>query len=225
MADTFFSRGRILGLALAAIVILAGLAAATGHVSWKLVPDADDRAAAGGETVLDWDFADGPFPDGWGWGTWRVVDDCLEISAGPGEIAVYFTPAVHGADFVLETRVRLGDERGVRAHLLTRDSKQMTHEAGVVLERAPGKVAVRNMVNGRNYVSDLVPSPVAPGDTGWHDMKVAVAGGLVSAWIDGDLVYEAEHPAPPGFYTEPHLAAENGTVRFRGIRIRSTSGS
>jgi len=228
MARTQISPGRILGLTVTIVVALAGLAAYTGHVPWSLLPPYRDDPDAAWETVLEWDFADGPHPSGWGYGEWRLVDGCLELAGGRGDWAVYFTPVVHERDFVLETSVRLisGRDGGeVRAHLLTRDSNRMTHEAGMVLAAAPGRVAVRNMVNGRDYVSDLVPSPVSGADSGWHDLKVAVMGGLISAWIDGDLIYESDRRAPPGYYTEPHLAAENGVARFRNIRIRSSSGT
>lgn len=223
-----FSRGRMLGLTATVIVILAGLAAVTGHLDWSPLPDRPaDPTDEWGE-VLAWDFADGDHPDGWGWGTWRFVDDSIELTAGRGAWSVYFTPAVHEHDFVMEASVQLVSgigEGGVRAHLLTRDSNQMTNESGMVLAAVPGKVAVRHMVNGKNYISDLVPSPVDGADREWHDLKFSAVGGLVSAWIDGRLIFESEEPVPPGYYTEPHLAAENGTARFRDIRIRSSSGT
>lgn len=228
MSGRRISTGRIVGVTLGVAVILVGLATATGHIDWKFMPGPPTLPEESWDTVLEWDFTDGLHPRGWGWGEWRLVDEGLEITSGPGEIAVYFTPARHERDFVMEATVRLVSshgEKGVRAHLLTRDSNRLTHESGVVLEDCPGKVAVRHMVNRHNYVSDLVPSPVANGDRDWHDLKLVVRDGFVSAWVDDELVYEADEPVPPGFYTEPHLCAENGTARFRNIRIRSTSGT
>ena len=228
MARTEFARGRILGLTAAAVVILVGLAAATGHLSWSPLPESPADPAGDWTEVLSWNFADGPHPEGWGYGTWRFVDDTLELEAGRGQWSVYFTPAVHESDFVMEASVQLlagSGEGGVRAHLLTRDSNLMTHESGIVLAAAPGRVAVRHMVNEHDYISDLVTSPLSEVDRGWHELKFAVVEGVVSAWIDGRLVFESDERVVPGYYAEPHLAAENGVARFRNIRIRSSSGT
>ncbi|MCP4573544.1 MAG: hypothetical protein GY838_14395 [bacterium] len=228
MARTEFTRGRVLGLTVATVVILVGLAAATGHVNWSPWPAPSAEPTDDWTEVLAWDFADGPHPEGWGWGTWRFVDGTIELDAGRGEWSVYFTPAIHESDFIMETSVQLISglgEGGVRAHLLTRDSNQMTHESGMVLAAPPGEVAVRHMVNEVNHTSDLIPSPIARDDHGWHDMKFAAQDGLVSAWIDGRLVFESDEPAPPGYYTEPHFSVESGVARFRDIRIWSSSGT
>jgi len=210
----------------ALIMILVGVGAATGYVNWPLIsqPVGDDSWIV----VADWNFADGPFPNGWAYGDWHIADDYLELDGGPADWAVYFTPVHHGSNFILETQVQLVSGyggKGVRAHLLTRDSNGLTHESGVGLAAAPDRIAVRHMVNGRDVVSDLIPSPVADEGADWHDLKVAVVDGLISAWVDGELVYETDRRGPPGYYTEPHLAAENGVARFRNIRIRSSSGS
>lgn len=57
--------------------------------------------------VLDWDFKDGLYPKGWGWGNYSLIEGKLQIKDLTGEETVYFLPVNHGGDFVLETKVML----------------------------------------------------------------------------------------------------------------------
>ena len=86
--------------------------------------------------VLQWNFKDGLYPNGWGWGNWSLVDNNLEGRDPKGDISVYFFPFTHGGDFILETKVKFvkgTNGRDVEAQLLTRDSKKIYFESGMVL--------------------------------------------------------------------------------------------
>jgi len=85
--------------------------------------------------VLYWNFNDGFYPEGWGWGNWSIIEGCLEGHDLHGEPSVYFFPFNHDGDFVLETKVkfiRRSDIRDVEAQLLTRDSNKINYESGMV---------------------------------------------------------------------------------------------
>jgi len=40
--------------------------------------------------VLYWDFKDGLYPSGWGWGNWSIVEGKLHVEDLAGEESVYF---------------------------------------------------------------------------------------------------------------------------------------
>ena len=42
--------------------------------------------------VLYWDFKDGWYPNGWGWGNYSIVEGKLQIEDLTGEESVYFLP-------------------------------------------------------------------------------------------------------------------------------------
>jgi hypothetical protein len=75
--------------------------------------------------VLCWDFRDGLYPSGWGWGNYSIVEGNLQIQDLTGEESVYFLLVTHGGDFVLETKVKFIEGHHpvyAAAQLLTRDS-------------------------------------------------------------------------------------------------------
>jgi len=61
--------------------------------------------------VSHWDFRDGFYPNGWGWGNWSIVDGKLQMEAdSAGKESVYLLPVRHGGDFLLEAKVKMVDE-------------------------------------------------------------------------------------------------------------------
>jgi len=172
--------------------------------------------------AVSWNFADGAFPAAWSWGDWRLVDGLLEGRSDDGAFAVYITPFAHGGDFLLETRVRLvsdAGERGVEAHLLTRDSRELHNESGAVIFGGQRRVSVRHMVDGTEHVLRVV-KPDKPVDEGrWHLLRFAVRGGRVEARLDGALLFRSDASYPVGVYREPHFAVRNGVAQFSSLKI------
>jgi len=205
------------------MLVAVGLTTANGtdRLAWPLSQEAAVVGADNLRPDLQWSFADGLFPAGWGYGEHRLVDGCLELD-GNDNWAVYFLPVQHGDDFILETDVRLvadGTHEPVRAHLLTRDSNGLAHESGMTLATQPHQLGVRHRVNQTEYTLQRVASPLLAGDRAWHHLKVVVKHGCISAFVDLEPVLETTRPGPPGLYMEPHLAAENGVARFRNLRV------
>jgi len=54
--------------------------------------------------VLYWNFKDGLYPSGSGWGNYSIIEGKLQIEDLIGEESVFFLPVTHGGDLVLETR-------------------------------------------------------------------------------------------------------------------------
>jgi hypothetical protein len=172
--------------------------------------------------AVAWKVSDGPFPGAWSWGDWRVVDGVLEGRDDEGDFAVYMLPFEHGADFLLETRVRILADSGGRvaeAHLLTRDGRELRRESGAVLFGGQSRVSVRHMVDRVEYVLRVIkPSrPVSEGD--WHLLRFAVHNGRVQVWLDGARIFRSEKRYPTGVYREPHFAVRNGVVQFSEFRL------
>jgi len=217
-------------VAFVCLLIAVGLtfAAASGRLEWPRPADDQDTPAGGWTEVVSWNFADGECPEGWGWGTWQMVDGTLEMTSDGTVPAVYFVPADHGADFILETEVQLidgMDGNPVLIHLLTRDSKQMTHESGMVVGADIDQLRVRHMVNTTNHILDVAASPIPLMRGPWYTLKFVVRGGQVSAFFDDVLVFESAPGYPPGLYREPHVAVESGTARFRSFRVFTAAES
>lgn len=174
------------------------------------------------EEVLHWDFRNGPYPQGWFWGTWGMVDGMLEGQDPEGTIAVYFLPFLHGGDFILETRVRLIEgvgEKDVDVQLLTRDSRQLRFESGMNLYAAGNTVTVRHMAKTVNHVWENFPVEATLGGGEPHVMRFVVHRGTVTAYLDGARVYRSAGSYPVGTYREPHLAVESGIGRFEYVKI------
>ena len=101
--------------------------------------------------VLYWDFEDGLYPSGWGWGNYSILEGKLQIEDLTGEESVYFLPVTHGGDFVLETKMKLiqGHHPAyAAAQLLTRDSNKQNYENGMALLPEVDQAIVRHMADG-----------------------------------------------------------------------------
>jgi hypothetical protein len=172
--------------------------------------------------VMAWDFADGPYPGGWGWGEFAVRDSTLEMCDPTGNIAVYMLPVPHAGHFILETEVQIlpaPDRKSTAAHLITRDSNRLTHESGMSIFGDSRQVNVRHRVNHREYICDICRADTDLASGVWHQMRLQVDRNLVIASVDGRQVFVSHEKFPEGLYGEPHLAVENGTARFRSFRI------
>lgn len=172
--------------------------------------------------AIAWDFAAGDFPNAWSWGDWRLVDGLLEGRSASGAFAVYITPFAQDGDFLLETRVRLVADaagHGVEAHLLTRDSRELHNESGVVIFGNQRRVTVRHMVDGTEHVLRIVKPDRPVAESVWHLLRFAVRGGRVEAWLDGVRLFRSEPGLPVGVYREPHFAVRNGVAQFSELRI------
>jgi hypothetical protein len=213
------------------LAVLALLILRLGPGGFRQVYESVPRPSGRADLLVDgvpwreasaWRFRDGPFPNAWGWGQWRVVDGVLEGREDKGDFAVYFCPAEHGGDFLLETRVRiLSDSTGriPEAHLLTRDSRELHNESGAVLFGGQNKVSARHMVDRHDYVLRVIkPSEFVRLDA-WHLLAFAVRDGRVFVWLDGRRIYRSDHRYPTGRYREPHLAVRNGVAQFGEFRL------
>lgn len=170
-----------------------------------------------------WQFDQGYPPDGWGWGEWDLVTNCLELRDADGDPTVYFIPWTHGEEFVLETEVRLFEGPGTGnaiAHLITRDSENLVHETGMVIVADSREVYLRHRVDRSEYAGDWITTGIDLAYGQWYLWRLVVRAGRVTAYLDGVKVWDTEaHHG--GFYGEPHLAVENGTARFKYLRILS----
>jgi hypothetical protein len=215
----------------ALLAVLALLIVRLGPGGLRQVYESVPRASGQADLLVDgvawrqasaWRFRDGPFPRAWGWGDWRLADGLLQGREEKGDFAVYFCPVEHGGDFLLETRVRiLPDSAGrvTEVHLLTRGSRELRDESGVVLFGGQNKVSARHMVDRRDYVLRVIkPSETVSLDT-WHVLAFAVRDGRVFVWVDGRRVYRSDHRYPTGHYREPHLAVRNGVAQFSEFRL------
>ncbi|MBN2171754.1 MAG: hypothetical protein JW819_10600 [Candidatus Krumholzibacteriota bacterium] len=172
--------------------------------------------------VVDWSFQRGPYPQGWGWGEWELAGGVLVGRHTAGAIASYFFPFDCGEEFILETRVRLtssADEDGVVAQLLVRDSEQMHNESGVAIYADSSEAAVRHMVDGVNYIWDLIDMGERTAMNRWYRLRFALVDRHPRAWIDEQPVPLPEARYPIGLYRGPHLAVDRGTAEFTYVRV------
>jgi hypothetical protein len=172
--------------------------------------------------VVDWSFQRGPYPQGWGWGAWEITDGVLVGRHTAGAIASYFFPFDCGEEFILETRVRLRsseNEDGVVAQLLVRDGTQMHNESGVAIYADSSEAAVRHMVDGVNYICDLIDLGEPAAMNRWYRLRFALVDRHPRAWIDEQPVPLPEARYPLGLYRGPHLAVDRGTVEFDHVRV------
>ncbi len=172
--------------------------------------------------VLDWRFADGPYRGSWGWGDWNVVQGTLEGRDPKGELSVYFLPFHHSENFILETKVQFiqkMERRAVEAQLLTRDSKRLRCESGMVLFAEGNKVAVRHMAEGIDYLRKTldVAMDITYGE--WYVMRFMLHNGIVRAFVNDSQIYVSEDSFPVGEYREPHVAIGHGIARFEYVKI------
>ena len=172
--------------------------------------------------VLDWDFEDGFFPGGWGWGNYSIVDGKLEIEDLTGDESVYILPVRHGGDFLLEAKVKI--VRGfhlcyVAAQLITRDSEQVNYESGLAILPGMNQAIVRHMANGIDYVYTAFPINMTIDYDKWYVMRLMVHNGVVKAFLNGTQIYVSNSAFPAGEYREPHLAVRYGVAQFEHLKI------
>jgi len=100
--------------------------------------------------VLYWDFKDGLYPSGWGWGNYSIIEGKLQIEDLTGDESV-----THGGDFVLETKMKLTQGHHPSypaAQLLTRDSSKQNYESGMALLPEVDQAIVKHMADRVDYV-------------------------------------------------------------------------
>ncbi len=197
-----------------------------------------DFQGAAWTQVMSWDFADGEYPGGWGWGDWRIENGLLtgvDTDDDAEEIGVYFFPFAHGDDVILETKVRLlrsaGDHHA-EAQLLTRDGREIHSESGMVIVAGEDRVDVRHMVGATQYVRESlrVNGPISCGQ--WYVMRLVLRDGKMDAFVDGERVfstirYGKESGVTGGkgvlmaatVYSEPHVAVRYGEAQFEYVKI------
>ncbi len=176
--------------------------------------------------VLSWDFSDGPFPTGWGWGEWDIVDGLLEGRDPEGTFAVYFFPYTHGGNALLETKVQLveGSKYGdVEAHLLTRDTDDLNFESGFVLLANNSAVHLRHMAGKTNYIYDVFEASDTTLYGEWYVMQFVIHRNKIKAYLNGIEIDSRMEGVPDvlpvGVYREPHLSVTKGTARFEYVKI------
>ena len=173
--------------------------------------------------VLHWNFKDGFYPGGRGWGNWSIVDGKLQIEAdSSGEESVYILPASHGGDFLLETKVRIvrgSDLHYVAAQLITRDSEQVNYESGLVILPEMDQAIVRHMSGKIDYVYTAFPINMTIEYNEWYIIKLMAKNGIVKAFVNDVEIYASDSAFPAGEYREPHLAVRYGVARFEWVRV------
>jgi cellulose synthase/poly-beta-1,6-N-acetylglucosamine synthase-like glycosyltransferase len=184
--------------------------------------------------VMDWNFSEGWFPGGWGWGEWKLENGVLAGDDPDGHIAVYFFPFAHGDNALVETKVRLVEsieDHNVEAQLLTRDAKGVHSESGMVIYADESRADVRHMVRTTEYIHQpfATDSPIERGR--WYTMRFVFRNGTIDAFLDGEHVFSSAEAASEGslldttgvypvdYYTEPHLAVKHGVAEFQYVRI------
>jgi len=172
--------------------------------------------------VLYWDFKDGLYPRGWGWGNYSIVEGKLQIEDLAGEASVYFLPVTHGGNFVLETKVMLIREyypAYAAAQLLTRDSNEQNYESGMALLPELVQAIVRRMAEGTNCVCKAFEINMSIDYGKWYIMRLMVHNGRMRAFVDGSEIYDSNSSFPVTTYGEPHLAVRYGVAAFEYVRI------
>ena len=176
--------------------------------------------------VLYWNFKDGLYPDGWGWGEWDIVDGLLEGRDSEGEFSVYFFPFTHGGDFLLETKFMFieGLNSDVEVQLLTRDSSEINFESGMVLFAGRKEVTVRHMANKIDYVYRPFSMNLNIDYGRWYVIRFIVHSGTVRAFVNETQVYASNKSYPVGEYHEPHLAVRHAVARFEYVQVYVPAG-
>jgi cellulose synthase/poly-beta-1,6-N-acetylglucosamine synthase-like glycosyltransferase len=184
--------------------------------------------------VLSWDFADGAYPEGWGWGERRFVDGSLELvddgltnDDGVSVYAVYFLPVSHGSDFVLETEFQplpRADEGDVGVHLITRDSGIQFNESGMVVYPKKRQGYFRHMVNRTDLIEDFADTGLDLESGVWHRLRLVLSKGRYSAYLNDREIFSRRARRGRAVYNETHLAVEGGAARFRSVRVLTAPG-
>jgi len=184
---------------------------------------------------LNWDFSDGLYPDGWGWGEWQIENGILTGDDPDGNCAVYFLPFTHSGNVILETKTRLRRntvDHHVEAQLLTRDDRAVHSESGMAIIAEENRVDVRHMVETVRYIREILPSENRFFCDQWYVMRFIFQDGKIDAYVDGEHVFSSEHHAlrddvldstagvyPVAVYHEPHLAVRYGMAQFEYVKI------
>lgn len=182
--------------------------AATGTLAWH--------------ESLAWDFKDGEPVDGWGWGPRRSADNFLELMPEPGSTAVYVLPITHATELVLAAEVMLvatADHPAGSVHLMARDRDGANHLGGFVLGAGSDSVYVYHKVDGVEHLLEIAPTTLPLTAGRWHRLRFTCAAGAVRVHVDGEQIFAATGPYPPGLYGEVYVAAEGGRVRLRHIQV------
>ena len=172
--------------------------------------------------VLYWDFEDGLYPSGWGWGNYSIVEEKLMIEDLTGEESVYFLPVSHGGDFVLEAKVKFIEGHHpvyVAAQLLTRDTSKQNYESGMALLPELDQAILRHMADRVDYVYKAFGINMSIHYGEWYVMRLMVLNGRMRAFVDENEIYDSNSSFPIGAYEEPHLAVRYGVAVFEYVRI------
>ena len=172
--------------------------------------------------IYVWNFADGEPADAWGWGTWRMTEGALELNDPETPESVWFVTADHGADFLLETDVRVETtmpDAPLEIHLITRDSHRMHNETGLALIGTQGDAYFRCRAQDAEYIEYGSHCDADLDDDQWHRLRLACRRGQVAAELDGKPLPMPPTNIPATAFREPHLAVRNGTARFRNLII------
>ncbi len=188
--------------------------------------------------VMNWDFSDGFYPRGWGWGEWRIENGYLTGWETEDKFAVYFLPFIHGSNVILETKARFlgsSDEHHAEVHLLTRDGRAVHSESGMVVVEGENRVDVRHMQGMVQNIRGSHPTRNPISGEQWYVLRFILQGEKVDAYVDGELVFSSDHHGvpvngsngvngtnrmhPQVVYREPHLAVKYGTAQFEYVTI------
>jgi cellulose synthase/poly-beta-1,6-N-acetylglucosamine synthase-like glycosyltransferase len=185
--------------------------------------------------VMNWDFSDGQYPGGWGWGDWRIENGLLTGYDPEGNIAVYFFPYTHGDNVILETKARLIGYPGnghPEMQMLTRDDRAIHSESGIVLRAGENRVDIRHMVGTTQYIHETFPTEDLISLDQWYVIRFIFRDGKIDAFLDGEHVFSSDRYAmeigtrdrvggvyPVAMYNEPHLAVRHGGVQFAYVKI------
>jgi cellulose synthase/poly-beta-1,6-N-acetylglucosamine synthase-like glycosyltransferase len=185
--------------------------------------------------VMTWDFSNGYYPGGWGWGEWRIQDGLLTGYDTDEKFAVYFFPFTHGDNVILETRTRLlrnTSNHHVEAHLLTRDDRAVVSESGMVMVANENRVDVRHMLGTVQSVRETVPTEDRFTRGQWYVMRFILQDGKIDAFVDGEHVFSSARQglaeesqngtngsSSVAVYNEPHVAVRSGVAQFEYVKI------
>jgi hypothetical protein len=174
-----------------------------------------------GELIFSWDFDHGLPPDGWGWGTWRIVNGALEGEEHEDLVSAYFLPFTCPPDYMIDVRVMIMErfDHDANAQLLVRNNPGVAFESGIRLYAERDSLVVRHRAWRKDLILEWLPSPV-PLELGvWHDLSFGMVKGRLRTTLDGVTVPLPELRVPVTEYHEPHLSVDRARVKFDDFRI------
>jgi cellulose synthase/poly-beta-1,6-N-acetylglucosamine synthase-like glycosyltransferase len=224
---------KVLWVSMTLLAAALALYLASRHLSRADRPTEDINGTEWDE-VLSWNFADGAYPQGWGWGERRFIDGALELvddgatnDEGVPVYAVYFLPVSHGSDFVLETEFQpLGREgdRDVGVQLITRDSEIQFNESGAVVYPRKRQGYFRHMINRADLFVELTDIGLDLERRSWHRLRLVLSKGRYSAYLNDREIFSRQARRGHAIYNETHLAVEGGAARFRYVKVFTAPG-